>query len=29
MVLGDNGLWDLPDLPGRLPMMFSLKARPA
>jgi SAM-dependent methyltransferase len=28
MVLGDNGLWDLPDLAGWLPMMFSLKAQP-
>ena len=27
MELGADGLWDLPDLPGRLPMMFSLKAR--
>jgi SAM-dependent methyltransferase len=27
MVLGDSGLWELPGLRGRLPMMFSLKAR--
>ena len=27
MVLGGDGLWDLPDVHGRLPMMFSLKAR--